>query len=389
MKTLLFFLTIISISIFISCNKDESEIVEHTVYLGVPGFNINVDVDDIGSSRINIPTDWNHVLGGTGNLVITGITNQDISINIEIDGDQLTTTPITLPTGDYDFVYTVNRISSFGYSNYLPFTASASNITVNTSNQVIDLVGSTDWDLYIVTNQNLCTYSDPNISGEVIWDPGGNGPTSNDIVLGMNDGYYYAYVNSSNNLPVARLLIYYDDSTTDCRMAALNHDTQGGKAYWVTIELSGATGFALNLAGMFTTDEIIISGGADDSGPTPKEEQAAKLAGTWVLESASLGTTPRPEWLDAGFSITLSGTKDGGTVTASNVPDIVGASDVWPSSSPWVFGSSISQVVREADDITVNVFVTDTTLTMAFTITGSGARVDGFDGSWTFSFQKS
>ncbi len=386
MKLLLFVLSIISIFFIISCDKDEPTIVEHTVYLSVPEFNISVDVDKIGNGRINTPTDWNHVLGGTGILTITGITNPDISINIEINGDQLTTTPLTLPSGNYDFEYTVNGTSTIGHSAFLPFTASASNISVNTENQVVDLVGSTEWDLYIVTNQNLCTYSNNFITGEVIWDPDGDGPTDNDYALDMNNGYYYAYVNSSNNLPSARLLIFYDGATTDCQMASLNHATQGGKAYWVTVKLSGTQGFKLNLDGMFTTNEITIGDGGN-SVPTIEEEQAAKLVGTWNLVSngAKLGTTIRPEW--EGLTVVISGNADGGAIASAGVPSDPGAEDVWPATSSWTFGESISEVVRD-DGVSLYVTVNEATLDVQFTITGSG-RIEGFDGLWTFSFQKS
>ena len=98
------------------------------------------------------------------------------------------------------------------------------------------------------------------------------------------------------------------------------------------------------------------------SGPTPEEEQAELFSGTWPLESATLGTTNRTEWTESNFSLTVEGNEDGGTITANNVPNIDGASDVWPSPSDWSFGSSITQINREADGIVMNITLTESTL---------------------------
>ena len=123
-----------------------------------------------------------------------------------------------------------------------------------------------------------------------------------------------------------------------------------------------------------------------DDGPTPQEEQVAKLVGTWNLVSggAQLGTTPRAEW--EGLTAVLQGDVDGGTIAVTGVPSDPGAEDVWPASSSWTFGNSITEVIRD-DGVTLNVTVTENTLDVRFTITDSG-RIEGFDGSWSFSFQK-
>lgn len=128
-------------------------------------------------------------------------------------------------------------------------------------------------------------------------------------------------------------------------------------------------------------------GGDGDDGPTPEEEQVAKLVGTWNLVSggAKLGTTPRTEW--EGLSAVLSGNTEGGSIAVSGVPSDPGASDVWPSNITWTFGDSITEVIRN-DGVTMNVTVTENTLDVVFTITGSG-RTAGFDGAWSFSFSKS
>lgn len=121
-------------------------------------------------------------------------------------------------------------------------------------------------------------------------------------------------------------------------------------------------------------------------GPTPEEEQATKLRGTWTLVSggAQLGTTPRTEW--EGLSANLQGDASGGTIAVTGVPSDPGAEDVWPTNSNWTFGSSIAEVVRD-DGVTLNVTVTDNTLDVRFTISDSG-RIEGFDGNWSFSFTK-
>lgn len=129
-------------------------------------------------------------------------------------------------------------------------------------------------------------------------------------------------------------------------------------------------------------------GGGGDDGPTPQEEQVAKLVGTWVLatDGAKLGTTVRPEW--EGLTVVISGNIDGGTIAVTGIPSDNGASDVWPSSASWTFGGSISELDR-VDGISMNIqSVTDTQLIVTFTVSTSD-RVTGFDGSWTFTFEKS
>ncbi|MEQ8337399.1 MAG: hypothetical protein RIA62_08640 [Cyclobacteriaceae bacterium] len=129
-------------------------------------------------------------------------------------------------------------------------------------------------------------------------------------------------------------------------------------------------------------------GGGGDDGPTPQEEQVAKLVGTWVLatDGAKLGTTVRPEW--EGLTVVISGNIDGGTIAVTGIPSDNGASDVWPSSASWTFGGSISELDR-VDGISMNIqSVTDTQLIVTFTVSTSD-RVTGFEGSWTFTFEKS
>lgn len=122
-------------------------------------------------------------------------------------------------------------------------------------------------------------------------------------------------------------------------------------------------------------------------GPTPEEEQATKLRGTWTLATggAQVGSTPRPEW--EGLTANLQGDASGGTIAVSGVPSDPGAEDVWPTNSSWTFGSSISEVVRD-DGVTLSVLsVTENSLRVTFTIAGSG-RIEGFDGNWSFNFEK-
>jgi len=129
-------------------------------------------------------------------------------------------------------------------------------------------------------------------------------------------------------------------------------------------------------------------GGGGDDGPTPQEEQVAKLVGTWVLatDGAKLGTTVRPEW--EGLTVVISGNVDGGTIAVTGIPSDNGASDVWPNSASWTFGGSISELDR-VDGISMNIqSVTDTQLIVTFNVSTSD-RVTGFDGSWTFTFEKS
>ncbi len=142
---------------------------------------------------------------------------------------------------------------------------------------------------------------------------------------------------------------------------------------------------------VFISLTVFIScnkGGGGDDGPTPQEEQVAKLVGTWVLatDGAKLGTTVRPEWND--LTVVISGNADGGTIAVTGIPQDNGASDVWPSSTSWTFGGSISELDR-VDGISMSIqSVTASQLIVTFTVSASG-RVTGFDGSWTFTFEKS
>ena len=118
------------------------------------------------------------------------------------------------------------------------------------------------------------------------------------------------------------------------------------------------------------------------SGPTPEEETLALLLGTWELESASESGTEREEW--EGFSITISES----SITASGIPNLDGASDVWSTNSTWDFGDAPSIINRE-DGITMNIAVTETQLTVSnLTISGSSNRISGFSGVWKFVFTK-
>ena len=142
---------------------------------------------------------------------------------------------------------------------------------------------------------------------------------------------------------------------------------------------------------VFISLTVFIScnkGGGGDDGPTPQEEQVAKLVGTWVLatDGAKLGTTVRPEW--EGLTVVISGNADGGTIAVEGIPQDTGASDVWPTNTSWTFGGSISELDR-VDGISMDIqSVTDTQLIVTFTVSSSN-RVEGFEGSWTFTFEKS
>ncbi len=142
---------------------------------------------------------------------------------------------------------------------------------------------------------------------------------------------------------------------------------------------------------VFISLTVFIScnkGGGGDDGPTPQEEQVAKLVGTWVLatDGAKLGTTVRPEW--EGLTVVISGNADGGTIAVTGIPSDNGASDVWSTNTSWTFGGSISELNR-VDGISMDIqSVTDTQLIVTFTVSSSN-RVEGFEGSWTFTFEKS
>ncbi|WP_425390879.1 hypothetical protein [Ekhidna sp.] len=128
-------------------------------------------------------------------------------------------------------------------------------------------------------------------------------------------------------------------------------------------------------------------GGGDDPAPDPLEELAADLTVSGWAQPSTVQTddgTADGDW--SNFSISFSGTKDGGSYTVSGVPD--GFSDVWANGT-WSFGNSSGSVITKVQngvttDMTAS--VSENSLSLEFDVQESTARTSGITGEWTFVF---
>lgn len=140
---------------------------------------------------------------------------------------------------------------------------------------------------------------------------------------------------------------------------------------------------------VFVSLVIFISCTSDPGAtPDPLADQAALLLGGWTVNASQIGynggTSPDGDW--SNFSLTISNaTADGGSYATSGVPD--GFSNVWASGS-WSFNNDdIDEVLRTPDNIVMDVSsVTETSLTLEFTVVNDGGRTAGIAGDWSFTF---
>jgi hypothetical protein len=130
---------------------------------------------------------------------------------------------------------------------------------------------------------------------------------------------------------------------------------------------------------------------------TDEELQLGKLTQVWVLSSANDGTNRTTDF--PGLKLTLSGSfAQGGTYNYSFTGTRPNPSP-WPVSGTWKFGSNVKQdIIRDpgtASEINMTYSVTDTNLTVAFTVAngstgwaGGTSRTRSVSGDWTFEFTK-
>ncbi|REE01236.1 hypothetical protein [Marinoscillum furvescens] len=134
------------------------------------------------------------------------------------------------------------------------------------------------------------------------------------------------------------------------------------------------------------------SGGED---PDPQADFGAALVGSWTLQSATHSSDgDRTEWSGLTLNWTFDTETKTGTYTPSGVPDNAGAADVFGengTSVTWSFAGEGTSSIERGGGLSNVTIVTDseenpTSATLTFDVTGSGSRVAGFDGSWTFVF---
>lgn len=134
------------------------------------------------------------------------------------------------------------------------------------------------------------------------------------------------------------------------------------------------------------------SGGED---PDPQADFGAALVGSWTLQSASHSSDgDRTEWSGMTLNWTFDTATKTGTYTPSGVPDNAGADAVFGgngSAVSWSFaGEGISTIERGGGLSNVTIVPDSeenpTQVTLTLSVSGSGSRVAGFDGDWTFVF---
>jgi hypothetical protein len=130
--------------------------------------------------------------------------------------------------------------------------------------------------------------------------------------------------------------------------------------------------------------------GGENSKKSETDEQIEKLNGTWNATTVTLdGTTPALDHSD--FSITISGSAGNDQVNYTVTGRPEGPSP-WNSSGIFTFdASNVKQKLIREDDIPVSYSVTDGTLVLDFTFSGTpydAGRVSNVSGNWHFEFAK-
>lgn len=98
---------------------------------------------------------------------------------------------------------------------------------------------------------------------------------------------------------------------------------------------------------------------------------------------------PEPDWSDLQVSFTKTPCRNTGTFSSSGVPE--GYEPVWPSSGTWEEDDDQTNYIIRSDDNEILIFdVNDNSLSLVFTIKGSGGRIeDLYDNPWQFKFSDS
>jgi len=150
--------------------------------------------------------------------------------------------------------------------------------------------------------------------------------------------------------------------------------------------------FILAMVLFFSIASLMVISSCSDDGDDPDpvdplEEQANLIVGTWNI--AENGVTPPADassldW--SNLSITISGDKTGGPITASGVPDC--GEPVWPASSVWAFANATGTIMSRGDDVDMTITAaTESSLTLSFPIVFDAPEPDPTTGFLeTFSY---
>lgn len=146
----------------------------------------------------------------------------------------------------------------------------------------------------------------------------------------------------------------------------------------------------LAMLGLFAV--LVTYANCDGSKPTPEpvtDVQLGKLSKTWKINTVTLdGVDKKADY--TAFQLALSGTKGNTSFgyTTTGRP----ALSPWKSGGTWEFGTAPeTQIIRDkgtADVLAMTYTVTEATLTVEFTFSGTGypARTGVVKGAWKFTF---
>jgi hypothetical protein len=145
--------------------------------------------------------------------------------------------------------------------------------------------------------------------------------------------------------------------------------------------------FLALIASLFTYSGC---GGDDPAEESISDQQLGKLTKTWKVASVSLdGVDKTTDYTN--FQLTLNGTK--GTTSFGYSTAGRPALSPWKSGGNWEFGTAVeTQIIRDkgtADELQMTYAVTETTLQITFTFSGTGyaSRTGVVKGQWIYNMK--
>jgi hypothetical protein len=228
------------------------------IAINIPNIEILHQVSNLDNGRVlDLPEGFSHVLGGTGTIIFTEAGGAEITIDFDgIDFDKQT---FSVPVGVYSIrILFEGLTNSLAYS-YFPFIALGSEISISESTTSITLQGSSDYDLVIVNNQNLC--------GDFVgWDADGSGSFGNSslemktVHLTTDQSFYYFYVHKDKNAGqnYGYVFIQYLSNDNNCNEIKFKLDPEGSKIHYFTVNEVSSSNIDLDLDSFWTIEEYIL-----------------------------------------------------------------------------------------------------------------------------------
>lgn len=135
---------------------------------------------------------------------------------------------------------------------------------------------------------------------------------------------------------------------------------------------------------------LIVFASCDGGGSDPDPEDSAldlalaNLVGTATWESFTTSPSGVSDLEWSAFTITFTGTTEGGTYTVAGAPEDV--SEVWPNGqSTWTFNGDTGTSITRGDGTVIGITASETTLRMDFTYASTAARINEIEGSWVMN----